>query len=67
MGVGKCLGNRFLIVKVPHSATDAAGVRESVGTSLRKLQRQSCELLLLHWPANAMTKGTLHEALNSPP
>lgn len=65
--MGECLGDRYLIVKVPHSATDAGAVRAAVDASLRKLGRTRCELLLLHWPANSMVKGTLHEVCTSWP
>jgi diketogulonate reductase-like aldo/keto reductase len=61
VAVGSCLGERYLIVKVPHKAVDADQVRLEVDESLRKLRRSSCELLLLHWPANAIVKGTLSE------
>ena len=59
--MGECLGERYLIVKIPHKAVDAAAVREAFGLSLRKLGRSKCDLLLLHWPAESMTKGSLHE------
>ena len=59
--VGSCLGERYLIVKVPHKAVDADAVRLAVDESLRRLRRSACELLLLHWPANAIVKGALRE------
>lgn len=59
--VGECLADRYLIVKVPNKAADSDSVRSSVSSSLHKLGRPSCDLLLLHWPAESMTKGTLRE------
>ena len=32
-------------------------VREALQSSLRHLNRRSCQLLLLHWPANAIEHG----------
>jgi diketogulonate reductase-like aldo/keto reductase len=41
----------FCIVKVPKRATTAAAVQKELQTSLRNLQRQQADLLLLHWPS----------------
>ena len=50
-----------LTVKVPRKAQSGTAVREALRSSLRHLGRSSCELLLLHWPDQAIEKGTLHE------
>ena len=54
--MGECLGERYLIVKIPHKAVDAAAVREAFGLSLRKLGRSKCDLLLLHWPSTELIR-----------
>lgn len=52
----------FLICKVPHGAYQSgAEVRKAIDDSLRRLRRPRCELLLLHWPKNAIEAGTLLE------
>ena len=51
----------YLIVKVPGRADTGDAVRSELRTSLGKLRRKKAELLLLHWPAYAIEKGTLGE------
>ena len=60
--VGAALpGSAYLICKVPHKAFKAADVRKALGSSLSRLGRRACDLLLLHWPHNALEHGTLGE------
>jgi len=45
--------NLYLTTKIWNSNRSAAGVKHSVGQSLRKLKTDYIDLLLIHWPANA--------------
>jgi diketogulonate reductase-like aldo/keto reductase len=49
----------FLIVKVPKRATQPAQVRTEVLNSLRKLKRDTSDLVLLHWPCDFIQAGSL--------
>jgi diketogulonate reductase-like aldo/keto reductase len=49
----------FLIVKVPKRATQPSQVRTEVLNSLRKLKRNTADLVLLHWPCDFIQVGTL--------
>ncbi|KAG7340514.1 oxidoreductase, aldo/keto reductase [Nitzschia inconspicua] len=53
--------NVFIIAKVPKRATTSEDVKEEVNTTLEKFQRKSFDLLLLHWPSDAMAGDTLRE------
>ena len=61
-GVGAGLAeDAYLICKVPHKMFKAADVRTAINTSLHKLNRRRCQMLLLHWPANAIENDCLLE------
>ncbi|WDF48640.1 aldo/keto reductase [Chryseobacterium sp. KACC 21268] len=45
--------NLYLTTKIWNSNRSAAGVKNSVEQSLRKLKTDYLDLLLIHWPANA--------------
>lgn len=51
----------FCIVKVPKRAASSTELRDELSKSLSQLQRLSADLLLLHWPSDAMAAGTLKE------
>lgn len=49
----------FCILKVPLRAVCPEQVRAELQTSLKELNRTVADLLLLHWPSNVMSAGTL--------
>ncbi|ACI65894.1 2,5-diketo-D-gluconic acid reductase A-like protein, partial [Phaeodactylum tricornutum CCAP 1055/1] len=49
----------FIIVKVPKRATLPAQVRDEVLLSLQKLGREFVDLILLHWPCDAIEADSL--------
>lgn len=52
----------FVIAKIPKRATTAQQVRDELAATLNKLQRNSVDLLLLHWPSDVLvSKRTLSE------
>jgi len=51
----------FLIAKVPKRATDAEQVREEFEKTLKELDRDSVDLLLLHWPSDVIARNTLQQ------
>ena len=50
-----------LTAKVQHHCIRAPAVSSAIEGSLRRLNRPKCELLLLHWPQQAIDEGTLKE------
>jgi DNA 3'-phosphatase len=48
--------NMFFIAKVPKRATTPQDVRSELEQSLKNLQRDSVDLLLLHWPCDVMAQ-----------
>mmetsp|Transcript_720 Transcript_720/g.1313 ORF Transcript_720/g.1313 Transcript_720/m.1313 type:complete len:841 (+) Transcript_720:121-2643(+) len=61
--IGKALSfsksEMLCIVKIPKSASTAEEVRQSLDSTLGKLKLKKADLLLLHWPCDVMTAGTL--------
>ena len=51
----------FLTCKIPSKSTSTRVVRDALRSSLASLGRASCDLLLLHWPAQALEAGSLRE------
>ena len=49
----------FCIAKIPKRAVNPEDVRLELETTLKKLQRPSISLLLLHWPCDVISAGTL--------
>lgn len=54
----------FVTVKVPKRAIRPAQVRDEFLESLRKLKRDSVELVLLHWPCDLIEAGSLENVWN---
>lgn len=57
--------NTFIQAKVPKRATTAAQVKEELQNTLKNLNRKKVDLLLLHWPCDAITSDSLKEVWNA--
>lgn len=59
--IGKALSSdTFVIIKVPKKVTAPNQVRTELCNSLSNLGTQKADLLLLHWPCDAIESGNLH-------
>ncbi|GKY91925.1 hypothetical protein MPSEU_000164100 [Mayamaea pseudoterrestris] len=57
--------NTFCIVKVPKRADTADKVRVELTKSLKALQRQRADLLLLHWPSDVDTMQAVWQEMEA--